>query len=194
MKTKLLGPAVIAFGLLVAACGDDSGTKAAPAAAATATTVSTSAAAGGDGYGGSAAGTAAPTTGAPATTVATAASAAASTGTAGAPAVAVADNAKAGAKILVDGQGRTLYLFEKDQGTTSACTGKCAVAWPPLQGTATAGAGIDASKLGSANGQVTYNGHLLYYFAADKAPGDANGIGITSWYPVDPAGNKVDKS
>jgi hypothetical protein len=44
--------------------------------------------------------------------------------------------------------------------------------------------------------QVTYNGHPLYYFAMDKAPGDARGQGINrfggGWYVVDPAGNKID--
>jgi len=107
--------------------------------------------------------------------------------------VAVADNAKVGASILVDGSGRTLYLFEKDQGTTSACLDKCAAAWPAFKGTPTAGTGVNSSLLSAANGQVTYNGHLLYYFAADRAPGDANGIGIPAWYTVGPDGNKVDK-
>jgi predicted lipoprotein with Yx(FWY)xxD motif len=159
------------MGLLVAACGDDSGSKAAPAV----TTVAEST---------TVASTVAPTTTVAATTsVAPAAS--------GAGAVALADNAKVGQKVLVDGKGMTLYLFEKDQGTTTACTGGCAKAWPAFMGTATAGDGIDASKLGSANGQVTYNGHLLYYFAADKAAGDANGVGLPSWFPVGVDGNKI---
>src|SRR3954454_4026786 len=34
--------------------------------------------------------------------------------------------------ILVDSQGRTLYLFQADSGTTSACSSSCATAWPPL--------------------------------------------------------------
>jgi predicted lipoprotein with Yx(FWY)xxD motif len=172
-----LAPAVVAFGLLVAACGDDSGSNATPAA----TTVSAATTA--------PATTTAPTTAAPATSAAPATTAAS-----GAVSVATANNAKVGTTILVDGQGRTLYLFEKDQGTTSACVNACAKAWPAFMGTATAGAGANASLLGAANGQVTYNGHLLYYFAADKAAGDANGIGIPSWYTVAPDGNKVDKS
>ena len=53
--------------------------------------------------------------------------------------------------ILVDSTGRTLYLFKADSGTQSACSGACAVAWPPLLATAkpTAGTGVTASKLGT---------------------------------------------
>jgi predicted lipoprotein with Yx(FWY)xxD motif len=99
---------------------------------------------------------------------------------------------------LVDGQGRTLYLFEQDQGTTTACTGGCADNWPPIvaNGTPTAGEGIDAAELATADGiepnQITYHGHLLYYFAGDQAAGDTNGIGIPDWYAVDPAGNAIE--
>ena len=96
--------------------------------------------------------------------------------------------------VLVDGTGRTVYLFEKDSGTTSACTGGCASVWPALSaaGTVTASTGIDGSKLGSAHGQVTYNGHLLYYFSGDSAPGDMKGVDIPEWYPVTPAGGSAE--
>ena len=112
--------------------------------------------------------------------------------------VAVAENPAQG-PILVDGQGRTLYLFEQDNGTTSACTGGCATAWPALTAAAqpTAGAGADGSLLGTANGQVpnqvTYGGHLLYTYSGDAASGDVKGVGIPGWYPVSPSGAKVDK-
>jgi len=98
---------------------------------------------------------------------------------------------------LVDAEGRTLYLFAKDQGTTTACTGGCADNWPPIvaDGTPTGGDGVDAALLGTADGieanQVTYNGHLLYYFAGDQAPGDTNGVGLPDWFAVDPAGNAI---
>src|SRR6185503_16778021 len=54
-------------------------------------------------------------------------------------------------KILVDSQGRTLYLFKKDSGTKSECTGACASAWPPLRanGKVTVGSGANASLVGS---------------------------------------------
>ena len=99
---------------------------------------------------------------------------------------------------IVDGQGRTLYLFEKDQGTTTACTGGCADSWPPIvaDGSPTAGDGIDAAELATADGiepnQVTYHGHLLYYFAGDQAAGDTNGVGLPDWYAVDPAGDAIE--
>lgn len=98
---------------------------------------------------------------------------------------------------LVDAEGRTLYLFAKDEGTTTACTGGCADNWPPIvaDGAPTGGEGVDAGLLGTADGieanQVTYNGHLLYYFAGDQAAGDTNGVGLPDWYAVDPAGDAI---
>ncbi|MDQ1501956.1 MAG: hypothetical protein QOI86_5296 [Actinomycetota bacterium] len=112
--------------------------------------------------------------------------------------VAVAQNPTDGA-ILVDASGRTLYLFEKDKGTTSACSGACASVWPALtaQGAPGGGSGVDGSKLATANGQVAnqvvYNGHLLYHYSGDSGPGDIKGVGIPGWYPVGPSGAKVDK-
>jgi predicted lipoprotein with Yx(FWY)xxD motif len=99
--------------------------------------------------------------------------------------------------ILVDGDGRTLYLFEKDQGTTTACSGPCVSNWPAfVDATPVAGDGVDQAKLATADGeapnQVVYNGHLLYYFAGDKAAGDVNGAKIPSWYPVDASGAAVE--
>jgi len=133
------------------------------------------AACGGNDDGGS--GTAAPA--APATTAAPAA---------GGTTVAVSSG-KLG-DILVDGDGRTLYAFTKDQGDKSACSGQCADNWPALKGTATAGTGVQASLLSSAmqaggDAQVTYGGRPLYYFAGDKKPGDVNGQGVGNvWYAV----------
>ncbi len=99
---------------------------------------------------------------------------------------------------LVDGDGKTLYLFTPDaQGDTSACTGDCAATWPPLVGPATAGDGADGSLLGTISRddgatQPTYNGWPLYYFAADAAPGDTNGQGVGDvWWVIDPAGNAI---
>ena len=105
-------------------------------------------------------------------------------------------------KILVDSQGRTLYLFQKDSGTKSACTGACASGWPPLRasGKPTVGSGANASMVGTTTRsdgkpQVTYNGHPLYLFQGDQKPGDTNGQGINAfgaaWFALSPAGNKV---
>jgi predicted lipoprotein with Yx(FWY)xxD motif len=104
--------------------------------------------------------------------------------------------------ILVDSQGRTLYLFKKDSGTTSACTGACAGAWPPLRanGKPTVGSGVSASKIGTTarsdgKPQVTYNGHPLYLFVKDTKPGDTNGQGVTAfgagWFALTAAGNQA---
>jgi predicted lipoprotein with Yx(FWY)xxD motif len=106
--------------------------------------------------------------------------------------------------ILVDGNGRTLYLFEKDKGTTSSCYGACAGGWPPdtTNGTPRAGTGVSASLLGTTTRtdgktEVTYHGHPLYYFAGDRKPGDTNGEGLNAfgaeWYVLSAAGNKVEK-
>jgi predicted lipoprotein with Yx(FWY)xxD motif len=103
----------------------------------------------------------------------------------------VARDARLG-DILVDTTGRTLYLFEKDQGTMSACTGACTTTWPALRaGVLSTGAGLDPTRIGSANGQVTYDGHLLYFYAGDAKPGDTNGAVIPSWAAVAPTGNAI---
>ena len=84
--------------------------------------------------------------------------------------------------ILVDGNGRTLYLFSGDERNQSNCAGSCAEAWPPVlsSGDASAGEGVTVGALGSVarddgSNQVTYNGWPLYYFAGDETPGDAEG-------------------
>jgi predicted lipoprotein with Yx(FWY)xxD motif len=122
--------------------------------------------------------------------------------TANGPAATV-DVAKTGlGNILVDSHGRTLYLFQKDSGTTSACTGACAAAWPPLRVTSqpTAGSGTTAALVGTTsrsdgNPQVTYNGHPLYLYVGDQKTGDTNGQGITAfgaaWYTLTPAGTQI---
>jgi predicted lipoprotein with Yx(FWY)xxD motif len=104
--------------------------------------------------------------------------------------------------VLVDRQGRTLYLFARDSGTMSACVGACAVNWPPLRVPATpvVGDGAKSSDVGRTArpdgvSQLTYNGHPLYTFVNDKKSGDTNGEGIDafggSWFAVSPAGAKV---
>src|SRR5260370_20515629 len=104
--------------------------------------------------------------------------------------------------ILVDSQGRTLYLFTHDSGTTSTCSASCATAWPPLAatGTPTATSGVNATLLGTskrADGttQATYNGHPLYRFVNDRNAGETNGQGVTafggSWFTVTVAGNQA---
>jgi len=107
-------------------------------------------------------------------------------------------------RILVDAKGRTLYLFEKDKGTTSSCYGACASGWPPYTttGAPQAGSGAAASLLGTTTRtdgttQVTYKGHPLYYFVGDTKPGEVIGEGVNAfgakWYVLAPSGNKIDK-
>jgi predicted lipoprotein with Yx(FWY)xxD motif len=108
-------------------------------------------------------------------------------------------------RILVNSNGRTLYLFGKDKNGKSACSGMCATFWPPLitTGKPRAGAGARASLLGTTRRsdgrlQVTYNHHPLYTFKTDTKAGQTNGEGLSAfgakWYAVSPAGARVVKS
>jgi predicted lipoprotein with Yx(FWY)xxD motif len=110
---------------------------------------------------------------------------------------------KAANGMLADAAGRTLYLWEADQGDQSACDGPCAQAWPPLttDGAPAAGDGVKADLLGTSKRSdgtlgVTYAGHPLYYFSGDQAAGDANGKGSdgfgAEWWPVAPDGAAID--
>jgi predicted lipoprotein with Yx(FWY)xxD motif len=105
-------------------------------------------------------------------------------------------------RILVDSTGHTLYLFKADSGTSSACSGACAVAWPPLRTGATpaVAGGANAALVGTiprSDGarQVTYNGHPLYLFVKDHKPGQTTGQGVIAfgagWFAVSPAGNQI---
>lgn len=115
--------------------------------------------------------------------------------------IAVANNAKLG-QILVDGSGRTVYLFVADKGTTSVCYTDCAAAWPPVHttGSPQAGTGATATLLGTTTRkdgsmQVTYAGHPLYYWIADKTAGDTTGQALNNfggpWYVLSPAGMEI---
>ena len=108
--------------------------------------------------------------------------------------------------ILVDRRGETLYLFAKDGGGVSACSGACAKAWPPYSAKGAAlhvGSGLKASLLKSvtrADGtkQLTYNGHPLYTFSGDSKAGDITGQGSDAfgahWYVVSPKGAAIEKA
>jgi predicted lipoprotein with Yx(FWY)xxD motif len=106
-------------------------------------------------------------------------------------------------RIIVTSNGRTLYLFEKDRNGKSACSGQCAVFWPPLttSGKPSVTGGARASLVGTtrrADGrlQVTYNHHPLYTFVKDKKAGQTNGEGVNAfgaaWAAMSPAGTKVE--
>jgi len=106
-------------------------------------------------------------------------------------------------RIIVDGRGRSLYLFEKDAHGRSACSGVCTAYWPPLltNGRSIAIKGAKPSLLGSirrADGsrQVSYAGHPVYFFSGDTRPGQTNGEGLkdfgAGWYVLTPSGKKID--
>jgi len=104
--------------------------------------------------------------------------------------------------FLTNGQGRTLYLFTRDSGTTSSCSGGCTSVWPPLMSSTAVhvGAGASASLLGITSGgqmQITYNGHPLYYYVGDVNPGQTGGEQLNQfgglWYAVSPTGTQVTK-
>jgi predicted lipoprotein with Yx(FWY)xxD motif len=105
--------------------------------------------------------------------------------------------------FLVDGKGRTLYLFEKDKTKKSTCSGACATAWPPLltSGKAKAAGKAKRSLLGTTKRkdgklQVTYKGHPLYFFYLDSKAGDTKGEGVNGfgaeWYVLAPSGKKIE--
>lgn len=101
-----------------------------------------------------------------------------------------------GVTVLTNAQGRTLYWFAPDTSTKSVCNGSCAAYWPPVRGPLTAGSGV-TGRLGTitrADGstQETYNGHPLYTYVADSAPGQANGNNLNLngglWHEVPVSG------
>jgi predicted lipoprotein with Yx(FWY)xxD motif len=103
-------------------------------------------------------------------------------------------------RIVVNSNGRTLYLFGKDRRGKSACSGQCAAFWPPLIASGKPGVtgGARASLIGTmrrADGrlQVTYN----YTFVKDKTEGQTNGEGLNAfganWDAISPAGAEIEK-
>jgi predicted lipoprotein with Yx(FWY)xxD motif len=101
--------------------------------------------------------------------------------------------------ILVDGRGRTVYVFANDQVDQSTCDAACAADWPPVAAPSTLPASLPGvtGELGTAtrsdgNHQLTVAGHPLYTFSGDSAAGQTNGQGITLngglWTVVLPSG------
>jgi predicted lipoprotein with Yx(FWY)xxD motif len=106
--------------------------------------------------------------------------------------------------VLVNGQGKTLYIFAPDKARSVTCTGPCASIWPPLSvgsgQKAGASAGVNASLIASdaspSGGRVvTYAGWPLYLYLADPGPGTDHGQGVNSsgglWYVISPSGQVV---
>jgi predicted lipoprotein with Yx(FWY)xxD motif len=101
-----------------------------------------------------------------------------------------------GVTVLTNAKGFTLYWFAPDTSTKSNCNASCTTVWPPVAGPATAGAGVTGKlatiKRSDGSTQATYNGHPLYTYVGDSAPGQAKGNGLTLsgglWHEVTASG------
>ena len=86
------------------------------------------------------------------------------------------------ATLLTNGKGMTLYWFVPDTSTTSKCNASCIKYWPPVPGPASAGSGVKGTLgvITRSNGakQATWDGHPLYTYVGDTAPGMAKGNGL----------------
>jgi len=100
------------------------------------------------------------------------------------------------ATVLTNARGFTLYWFAPDTATKSNCNGSCAHFWPPVKGPAAAGSGVTGTlatiKRADGSVQATWDGHPLYTYAGDTAPGMAKGNGLNLsggvWHEVTVAG------
>jgi predicted lipoprotein with Yx(FWY)xxD motif len=87
-----------------------------------------------------------------------------------------------GTKVITNNQRLTLYWFVPDTPSSSKCSGSCAVYWPPVTGSPSAGPGVTGRlgtiKRSDGSTQVTYDGHPLYTYVSDTAPGQSSGNGL----------------
>jgi predicted lipoprotein with Yx(FWY)xxD motif len=98
--------------------------------------------------------------------------------------------------VLTNGKGFTLYSFAPDTSTKSNCNGSCAKFWPPVKGPATA-SGVKGTfatiKRADGSTQATFDGHPLYTYVGDKAPGQAKGNGLNLsggvWHEITTSGS-----
>jgi len=116
------------------------------------------------------------------------------------PAAATAGSLKTatigGATVLTNANGFTLYSFAPDTSTKSNCNGACAQNWPPVKGPATA-SGVKGTfgtiKRSDGSTQATFDGHPLYAFVGDTAPGQAKGNGLNAagglWHEITTSGS-----
>lgn len=108
----------------------------------------------------------------------------------------------AGATVLTNARGLTLYWFVPDTPTTSNCNGSCATYWPPVKGPVSGGTGVTGT-LGTitrsdGSTQATWNGHPLYTYVSDTAPGQAKGNNLNVsggvWHEVTLTGTQAPAS
>jgi predicted lipoprotein with Yx(FWY)xxD motif len=123
-----------------------------------------------------------------------------STGSSSSPTAATTDSLKTadigGVRVLTNAKGFTLYGFAPDTPTTSRCNGTCAQNWPPVQGPATAPGftgPFGTIKRSDSSTQATFDGHPLYTFVGDTAPGQPKGNGLNAfgglWHEVTTSGS-----
>ena len=106
-----------------------------------------------------------------------------------------------GATVLTNAQGFTLYSFAPDTPTKSNCNGTCAQNWPPVKSPASA-RGVKGTfgtiKRSDGSTQATFDGHPLYTFVGDTAPGQAKGNGLNAagglWHEVTTSGTAASSS
>ena len=123
----------------------------------------------------------------------------------GSPAAATAGSLKiatiGGATVLTNAKGFTLYSFAPDTPAKSNCNGTCAQNWPPVKGPATA-SGVTGTfgtiKRSDGSTQATFDGHPLYTFVGDTAPGQAKGNGLNAagglWHEITTSGTAAPAS
>jgi predicted lipoprotein with Yx(FWY)xxD motif len=177
MRTRTLAAPLLGLTLVLAACSSSGGGASTPSAAAA---------------------TAPPASEAPSESAA-AASPSESAAAAGGPTVNLGETSLG--SVLVDGDGKTLYIFTPDAASAgkSVCNGDCAAAWPPLLGDAapTLGTGLEAGDFTTITRddgatQIAFYGMPLYYFAADAAAGDVKGQGLNDkWYVIGADGTPI---
>ena len=177
MRTRTLAAPLLGLTLVLAACSSSGGGASTPSAAAA---------------------TAPPASEAPSESAA-AESPSESAAAAGGPTVNLGETSLG--SVLVDGDGKTLYIFTPDAASAgkSVCNGDCAAAWPPLLGDAapTLGTGLEAGDFTTITRddgatQIAFYGMPLYYFAADAAAGDVKGQGLNDkWYVIGADGTPI---
>jgi predicted lipoprotein with Yx(FWY)xxD motif len=107
-----------------------------------------------------------------------------------------------GATVLTNAKGFTVYWFAPDTSTKSNCNGSCARYWPPVKGPVTAGSGVTGklTVITRSNGskQAVYNGHPLYTYVGDTAPGQDKGNGLNLsgglWHQITVSGSASSSS
>jgi predicted lipoprotein with Yx(FWY)xxD motif len=176
MRTLTLAAPLLGLSLVLAACSSGGGATTAPSVAPASE---------------------APSSAAPSEAPSASAAASESPGAAGGVTVNLGDTSLG--SVLVDGDGKTLYIFTADSGGKSVCNGDCVATWPPLagDGAPTLGAGLEAEDFTTitrddGSTQIAFYGMPLYSFAGDAAAGDIKGQGlIDKWYVVDAEGKLI---